>query len=155
MRLPPQLRIAIGPSRTARAFVAALAVACAMVVAALPLPWWAVALVLAAVGGWSVVAWHTFGGRPRPSQPVEISLTADRLIVVRTASGSLQAGFVRDLTYVTASVTAIVWKPDGALRSRAILVLPDMLAADDFRRLRVLLRYGRREEPAGAPTSHA
>jgi hypothetical protein len=155
MRLPPQLRIAIGPSRTARAFVAALATASAIVVAALPVPGWAVAAIMAAVGAWSAVAWRTFGGRPRPAQPVEISLTADRLIVVRSASGSLRAGFVRDLTYVTASVTAIVWKPDGALRSRAILVLPDMLAADDFRRLRVLLRYGRREDAAGAPASHA
>jgi len=37
------------------------------------------------------------------------------------------------------------WRP-----ARTIVVLPDTLAADEFRRLRVALRYGR---PVGGATS--
>jgi hypothetical protein len=43
-------------------------------------------------------------------------------------------------------VTTIVWRPDRAawwVPASSILLLPDMLPADDFRRLRVVLRYGR------------
>ena len=35
------------------------------------------------------------------------------------------------------------WRIRGGARAPAIVVLPDMLPADDFRRLRVVLRYGR------------
>jgi len=37
-------------------------------------------------------------------------------------------------------------RPAGAHRSRATAILPDMLSAEDFRRLRVLLRLGRAAE---------
>ena len=42
------------------------------------------------------------------------------------------------------ALTTIVWRPDGArcVRRARSCVLPDMLPADDFRRLRVMLRYG-------------
>jgi hypothetical protein len=48
-----------------------------------------------------------------------------------------------------------VWRPDRSRFSRAEFILPDMLPADDFRRLRVLLRYGRNDDAHGAPASHA
>jgi hypothetical protein len=62
---------------------------------------------------------------------------------------------VRAATYVGAWVTTIVWRPDGARWSRAILVLPDMLPAEDFRRLRVMLRYARSGDAQEAPASQA
>jgi hypothetical protein len=43
-----------------------------------------------------------------------------------------------------------VWRRDGSrwwARAPAIVVLPDMLPADEFRRLRVALRYGRPPAP--------
>jgi hypothetical protein len=40
-------------------------------------------------------------------------------------------------------LTTIVWRRDGARRSHAIAILPDMLHAEDFRKLRLLLRLGR------------
>jgi hypothetical protein len=58
-------------------------------------------------------------------------------------------------TFVHPWFTSIVWRPDGSRVSRAIPLLPDMMGTDEFRRLRVLLRYGRREVTAGAPASHA
>jgi hypothetical protein len=81
---------------------------------------------------------------------LEIVLSADRLIVVRDGRDQLIAGHVRAATYVGARITTIVWRPDGAWRSRAELILPDMLPAEDFRRLRVQLRYGRDAEDSAA-----
>ncbi len=155
MRLPPQLRVALGPSRQARAFIAAVACSSAVVLALLPLPPWGIAPLEAAIAVWASWRWRAFGTRPWPGRPAELALTADRVMVVRNVAGALRAGIVRDATYVSPSLTSIVWKPDGARRSEVVLVLPDMLPADDFRRLRVLLRYGRSEEVAGAPASHA
>ena len=65
------------------------------------------------------------------------------------------SGRVRDASYVGAIVTTLTWRSKGALCARSVLILPDMLPAEDFRRLRVLLRYGRSDDTAGAPASQA
>jgi hypothetical protein len=39
-------------------------------------------------------------------------------------------------------LTTLVVRPDGKRRLRTVAILPDMLPADDFRRLRLLLRLG-------------
>ena len=65
------------------------------------------------------------------------------------------AGHCATRHYVGGSLTSIVWRRAGARRSRAIAILPDMLPAEDFRRLRVLLRYARSDARQGAPVSQA
>jgi hypothetical protein len=155
MRLPPQLRVAIGPSRIARVFVIVVALGTAVVTAQLPLPSLLIVGAETTLLLWAAVRWRSFSPRRGRSSIVEVALTADRLIVVRNATGALRAGFVREASYVSPSLTAIVWKPDGDWRSRVVLLLPDMTHPEDFRRLRVLLRYGRREAEAGAPASQA
>ncbi len=60
--------------------------------------------------------------------------------------GRSRAGAILDDSYVGAWLTTIVWRQDGQPWWRpatAIVVLPDMLPRDEFRRLRVVLRYGR------------
>ncbi len=90
-----------------------------------------------------------------PGQSAGSSSTADLQIAVTTGDGACERGRVRPDSYVGARITTIVWKPDRARLSRAILLLPDMLPPDDFRRLRILLRYGRSEPTQGDPASHA
>jgi hypothetical protein len=71
---------------------------------------------------------------------------ADRRLAVTARDGRTCQGSIMDASFVGASVTTIVWRPDHAPRhvpARAILILPDTLSAEDFRRLRVMLRYGR------------
>jgi hypothetical protein len=49
-------------------------------------------------------------------------------------------------SYVGAALTTLVWRVNGAPWWRSpevILILPDVVPADDFRRLRIFLRYGR------------
>jgi hypothetical protein len=82
-------------------------------------------------------------------------LRGDLTVVVVSGDGTARAGRVHRDSYVGARLTTIVWRPYGRWRTRAIVLLPDMLPPDAFRRLRVLLRYGRSDVAHGAPASHA
>ena len=155
MRLPVQLRVSPRPSRVAIAAIVTLAVATFGVVLTLSLP--AACDVFAAVvlAGWAHRNLRLHGTRTARSAVVEILLSSDAVVVARRRDGTLTAGHVRSATFVHPWFTSIVWRADGARWSRAIPLVPDMLDLDDFRRLRVLLRYGRREVTADVPASQA
>ena len=108
-----------------------------------------------ALAGWAWVAFRVGALRRGAWAVAALTLAHDRMVIVCRGDGTLVAGHVRSATYVGALFTSIVWRPDGAWWSRAVLVLPDMLPPEDFRRLRVLLRYSRSEVAQGAPASHA
>jgi len=69
-------------------------------------------------------------------------------------SGEVQVdgigGELRDGSFVAPWLTVVRWRPRGAWLDRALLIAPDMLDADDFRRLRVLLRLANEKGPAEA-----
>jgi hypothetical protein len=155
VRVPPPLRVTLGSSRIARAIVVGLAISTAIVSARLPLPAWTTLVAWLALAVWAGVRWRSFGTEPQGGRVLDITLSGDRAIETRDASHRRRAGVVRAGTYVAPSLTAIVWKPDDARFSRSILILPDMLGAEDFRLLRVRLRYGRSVETAAAPASQA
>lgn len=50
-------------------------------------------------------------------------------------------GSVREGSFVAAWLVVVRWRPDGGWKDRSLLVAPDMLGADEFRRLRVLLLW--------------
>lgn len=78
--------------------------------------------------------------------PALLHVGHDRRITASARDGRSRDGSILDASYVGARMTTIVWRPDCASRfafAQSILILPDTLPADDFRRLRVLLRYGR------------
>jgi hypothetical protein len=155
MRLPPAVHVTLQPSRRAVAWVVGMALCTCGVVATLPIDPALIGLVVIGVLVWAGDRVVVVALRRGPRASVALWLTGDRTIVVRRGDGRLVAGHVRSSTYVGARITTLVWRPDGAWRSRAELILPDMLAPDDFRRLRVLLRYGRSEAAQGAPASQA
>ena len=155
MRLPPAVHVTLAPSRRALAWIAALALVACIVVLTLPIDPVLSGLAMLGIVVWAgdrivVVAW-----RRGPRASVALWLTGDRMLVVRTGAGGLVAGHVRAASYVGPRITTIVWRPDGGRWSRAEWILPDMVPADDFRRLRVLLRYGRSDVAQGTPASHA
>lgn len=146
MKIPLRLRLEPRRSRMGNAFVAAAAAATSALLVLLPLP---VEALLA--GGGAVLAvlgsalWRSTGGRP----PAVIHVDAHRRIAVIGRDGRCRDGVILDDSYVGAWLTSIVWRADGEpwwRPAHTLLVLPDVLARDEFRRLRVLLRYGR---PAG------
>jgi hypothetical protein len=57
------------------------------------------------------------------------------------ADGRHIAGHVRDGSFVAPFLTILRWRAPGHRFDRTVLVLPDMTLPEDFRRLRVLLRW--------------
>jgi len=155
MRNAPSIDVTLGPSPLAGAAIGVAALATLTLVLCLPLSsaWHAVACGVVLAWAWDL--FRRLALRAGPRGVIGVHLGADRLLVVREAGGRLLAGHLRSATYVASTLTTIVWRPDGTWRSRAILVLPDMLPAEDFRRLRILLRYARSGVAQGAPASQA
>jgi len=155
MRRPPPVHVVLSPSRIAGAGIGVLAAATIALTIVLPLqPLHQMAMIVAVVAwaAWSFQVDALHRGR---FAVTEVRLAPDLMLLVCMGDGRLVAGQVRASTYIGAWVTTIVWRPDGARRSRALLVLPDMLPAEDFRRLRVMLRYARSDEVQDVPASQA
>lgn len=156
MVLPPSaVIVALSASRCAGVGIGVMGVATAGVVLALPLLLWHQALLILMLAAWARQTFQRVALRRGAQAITEVRLAGNRLIAVRYGTRPLVAGHVRCTSHVGANLTTIVWRPDGAHWSRTVLILPDMLPAEDFRRLRVLLRYARKEDTQGAPASHA
>lgn len=155
MVLPPTVIVVPGASRSAGVLLGLMAAATAAVVVALPLPTWLQSGLIVALALWTTHVFQRVALRRGAWAVTEVRLAANRLIAVRHAQRALVAGHVRTASHVGSRLTTIVWRPDGARWSRTVLLLPDMLPPDDFRRLRVLLRYARSDDVQGAPASHA
>ncbi len=140
MKSPPRLRVELHPSR-----IAAVAVACATIATALlafeTLDDTLICVVVTAIVG--AVGLRAVRRLSRP--PLVLHVGADHCVSMTTRDGRTQDGALHADTSVGAWLTAIVWIPDGARwyePARSLLILADMLPAEDFRRLRVYLRYG-------------
>ena len=133
----------------------AMTLATLVVALQLPLAPWQHAGVCAIVLACAWVAFERLAVRATPDAVVQLRLAPNLLIVVTRGDGRLVGGHVRSSTCVSAAIMSIVWRPDGARWSRAILVVPDMLPDDDFRRLRVMLRYARRGLEHEAPANQS
>jgi hypothetical protein len=151
MKRSPPLFLEPRASRLGRLFVLAGGVTTAALILWLPL-----ARELTTVALF-LIAHATIDGVRRCADrgvPASLHVGTDRRITVRDRDGHVADGTILDGTYVGTCVTTIVWRADSdgsgwrRLRpARAIVVLPDTLPADDFRRLRVVLRYGRVARP--------
>lgn len=147
--------VVLAPSRIA--LVAIGAAAAVTVLATLTLPWpaWSTTAAVAAILGWTTDCARVVALR-RGSRAVQsVQIEAGPRIRVRFGDGTTRAGRIEPRTCVTSWITTLVWRPDGARFARSVLILPDMLPAETFRRMRVVLRYGRSELTQGAPASHA
>jgi hypothetical protein len=148
------LETSLSPSRLACAWIVVLASVTLAVMVTLPVEWW-----VNAVAGLPLAAWTALrlrGNRAGGASACRLRVDGDRTLWL-TVDGHTLRGRILPSTYVGARLTAIVWCPEGEgwHFARAQWVLPDMLPPDEFRRLRVLLRYGRSEPTQGAPPSHA
>ena len=115
--------------------VAAMAVATLAVVSATPMEiGWRIALVVA-------IAAEALWAACTVLRTAGLKLDRAGRIEVTTLDGRTFAGQVRDGSFVAPWFTTVRWKPDGSRFSRTIAVLPDMLSGQDFRQLRVLLRW--------------
>lgn len=119
----------LAPSPWARAGIAAAVVATAALVCATPLEPGPRALAACAL------AWASMRALRTVSAPRSLQVGGDGQIRVDGVPGLVVAG-----SFVAPWLTALRWRPTRGWRDHGLLILPDMLEPEDFRRLRVLLR---------------
>ncbi len=66
---------------------------------------------------------------------------------VHTRGGDWHEARILGSTYVSPLVSVLNLRLDGHIITRHIVIVPDSADAEDFRRLRVRLRWGYRDEP--------
>lgn len=155
MHWPPPVRVVLASSRVALVSIGLLAIATCAVIATLPFEPAALGLATVVVLVWAIDRIYVVALRQGPRAVRAFEVRGDLTVIIVTGDGNAHAGRVHRDSYVGARLTTIVWRPFGRWRTRAMLILPDMLPAQDFRRLRVLLRYGRSDVAHGSPASHA
>jgi hypothetical protein len=94
------------------------------------------------IGGYALLTMRHWATRSASRAIIGIELDADRAVRLIERTGRHIEGIVQPDSYVGALLTTLVVHPEGKRRLRTIAILPDMLPADDFRRLRLLLRLG-------------
>ena len=105
------------------------------------MPWWLTAPAVTAL------AWSCFSAVRQsallrgPSAIVEIEIAADHRFSIRKRSGGWMACEVLGSTCVVSFLTTINLRTDANRTVRHIVILPDSMDKDDFRRLRVWLRW--------------
>ena len=76
-----------------------------------------------------------------PNAVVALRIAVDNVLSLRTRRGECLDCEVLGSTYVTSFLTVLILRPAGWRRVCSVVILPDAMAADDYRRLRVWLRW--------------
>jgi hypothetical protein len=135
-----RVEAALCPSRAAAAFILASAAATLVIVLVIPLAVMVRLGLVFLVGSMTLHAYRREARRAdRAIGTMRIDVCGDIEVERR---GSPLRGTIRAGCFVAPWLTVIRWRPQHRCFDATILVLPDMLPADGFRRLRVLLRWG-------------
>src|SRR5947208_10527572 len=141
MKGPGPLKVVLGCSRLAAAFVFVSHIATASLLAFAPVDAMLRVAAVIAIGAHALRALRTWALQSAARAVVGVELSADRRAVLIERCGRRCEGQVRAESYVGERLTTLVVRPEGARVSRAVAVPRQMLPAEDMRRLRVLLRY--------------
>jgi hypothetical protein len=148
MKSASSVRIELNPSRLAGAFVAVTHLATAMLIAWLPVNAPLRALAVIAVGAHCLWALRSSASRILKSSIVVAELAADRRVTLVCRDGRRIDGRALTDSYVGERLATLVVRRAGSWRTDALWLLPDMVAKEDLRRFRVLLRLGRETDDA-------
>ena len=136
-----EVRIALAPSPIGVAAIATMALATLALIAFTPGPMAlrilaATWVACAALHALHAVALH--GGRCGVR-----TLQVDREggIEVQDGAGARRIGRLRAGSFVAPWLAIVRWRAPGARLDASVVILPDMLPAEDFRRMRVWLRW--------------
>jgi toxin CptA len=133
--------ICLRPSRILLAALAAAHLGALAVVLAMPLEAWLKSgLVLVAAASMGHALLH-FGMLHGPNAVVALKLSGAGL-EAETRAGAWFPATVLGSSFVSPWLTVLHLKLEGRRFVLPVVLLPDSLAADDFRRLRVWLRWG-------------
>lgn len=141
------LKIGLRPSRMLAAILAAVHCAAIILVVLVPLPQWLkAAAITALLVSLAFYVWQTALLRS-PHAVVAIEVASDETFSVQTRRGDWLGCEVLGSTYVASFLTVLNLREPEKRTVRHVVVLPDSMDADDFRRLRVWLRWKRGTPP--------
>lgn len=129
-------------SGAAARLLGAAALASLALLALLPLPGALRVALAAAIGALAIEALRRVAHHRGPRGVRALAIHGAGEIAVETHDGRRHAGRLRDGSFVAPWLTIVRWRPVGARFDRTVLILPDMVDAEAFRRLRVRLRWG-------------
>jgi hypothetical protein len=155
MPAPPAVSIVLLPSRIACAAIALEALGTFAVLLTLPVSPWMLCAAACALAAWAADRIRVIGLRRGPRAVRAIRLDGSDRVAVTLGDGRVLPGTLQATSRAGSRLTSVVWRPKGARIARSLLILPDMLPADEFRRFRVLMRYGRSDDSEDEPASHA
>ena len=148
MRDPPPLRVDLARSSLRRVFIGIAYPSTAMLIGLLPLTLELRACTILLILALAARAW-------RETPPAALIVRLDGTMALLECNGASIEAVLCNGGYLGVRFTSIVCRPLGSRKSRVVTILPDMLSADDYRRLRVRLNYASNGVDAGEPASHA
>ena len=83
-----------------------------------------------------------------PNSIIALEIIEDCACAIETRSGKRLDCILLPTSYVSASLTILNLKADGEMLARHVVILPDSIDPEDFRKLRVLLRWKYKAKPA-------
>jgi toxin CptA len=131
----------VAPSRRLAAILAIGHCAVAALVFMLDFsPAWRAAILAALIAS-LVFELRTTALRLSRNSVIAIRISADNVLSAKTRVGEWRDCEVLGSTYVTAALTVLMLKTGAERGTRSVVLMPDSMTADDFRRLRMWLRW--------------
>ena len=135
------VRIALAPSRSAVAAIAAMASATLALILLTPGPPAPRILAATWVACAALHALHAVALHRGRRGVRALHVDRDGAIELRDGTGAWRAGRLRAGSFVAPWLAIVRWRAPGARFDASVVILPDMLPAEDFRRLRVWLLW--------------
>jgi len=135
------LTIAVGPSRRLAGVLVGMHGFAAAMFWLAPLPHWLAALLMPVLIG---SAWHTLlrdGFRTQRHSLIALRLAADGRCEFQTRAGAWREAALLGSSFVAPYLTMLNLKPAGGRLAKHLVILPDAVNVEDFRRLRVWLKW--------------
>ncbi len=149
MNTAAPLAIALRPSWRLAYLLGAAHLAAVGAVVVLDLSWWlTIPLVLALIAHGAAQAARVALLR-RADSVVAVEAGRASGVPFRTRDGVWHEGRLLGSSYVSPGLTILNLKPAGARGVRHVVIFSDAVDPDDFRRLRVWLRWGRHDAATG------
>jgi toxin CptA len=144
------LRVTVAPSALLAIGLGATHSAAAALVWFVALPVAGKAVLTLAIG--ASLVWLTARNALLHAAQAVVALEArDGALSVQTRGGEWLEGEVLDSSYVSARLTIVNFRPRGGWRARHVILVPDNVDPNEFRRLRTWLRWKRGETAASDP----
>lgn len=106
-----------------------------------PLPQWLAAVLMPLL---VASAWYTLRRdalRMQPNSLVAVRLHADGRYAFKVRGETWHQAALLGSSYVSPYLTVLNLRPEGSRFARHLVILPDAINAEDFRRLRVWLKW--------------